>query len=77
MIKVGAALTGGGLMLATMGMALAAIATMRGARAWTRQRGISPAAAALAKVEQAKHASIAGLHAWREHVGAETSGHGV
>lgn len=75
MIKVGAALTGGGLMLATLGMTLAAISALRGAMLWSRQRGISPATAAAVKMEQAKHASIAGMHAWREHAGATTDGH--
>lgn len=75
MIKIGAALAGGGLMVATVGMALAAIAAIRGATAWTRQRGISPATAAAAKMGQAKQASIAGMHAWREHAGAGMGGH--
>ena len=75
MIKTGAALAGGGLMVATVGMALAAIAAIRGATAWTRQRGISPTTAAAVKMGQAKHASIAGMQAWREHAGAGAGGH--
>lgn len=74
MIKAGAALLGGGLMLASVGMALTAVAVTRGAAAWARQREISPAALAADKLEQARHATIAGAHAWREHA-AMANGH--
>lgn len=67
MIKAGAALLGGGLMLASVGMAITAIAVTRGAAAWARQRDVSPAALAAGKLEQMRHASLAGAHAWREH----------
>jgi hypothetical protein len=74
MIKAGAALTGGGMMIATMGMAITAIAMIRGAMAWSRQRGISPAGVAAARMGQARHATMAGMHAWHEHAGAGANG---
>jgi hypothetical protein len=77
MIKVGAAVTGGGLLVAAMGTGLVAIAVMRGAMAWTRQREISPGALAAARFGQARHASVAGVRAWREHAGAMADGQGV
>jgi hypothetical protein len=70
MIKAGAALAGVGMMIAATGMALVAAAATRGAMVWAKQRDISPGALAAARLEQARHASIAGMHAWREHAGA-------
>jgi hypothetical protein len=67
MIKTGAALIGSGLMLAAAGMALAAVAVTRGAAAWARQREVSPTALAADKLDQVRHATLAGAHAWREH----------
>lgn len=67
MIKAGAAVTGGGLMVAAVGMAITSLAVIRGAMAWSRQREISPGALAAARLDQARHASMAGMHAWREH----------
>jgi hypothetical protein len=75
MIKTGAALVGGGLMLAATGMALAAVAVTRGAAAWARQREVSPTAMAADRLEQIRHATLAGAHAWREHTAASTDGH--
>ena len=75
MIKTGAALIGGGLMLAAVGMALAAAAVTHGAAAWARQRDVSPAALAADKLDQVRHATIAGAHAWREHAAASSNGH--
>lgn len=72
MIKTGAALTGGGLMVAAVGMGLAAVALARSAMIWSKQH--DAAAVLAAKLEQAKHASAAGVHAWREHVDAEVDG---
>lgn len=74
LIKTGAALVGGGLMVASVGMALTAVAVTRGAAAWARQHEISPTALAADKLEQARHATIAGAHAWREHA-AMANGH--
>jgi len=73
MLKTGAALTGGGMMVAAVGMAMSAVAVTRSIMAWTKEHDISPSAIAAAKMEQAKHASIAGMHAWREH--AAVDGH--
>lgn len=70
MIRVGAALIGGGLMLATAGMGLTAIAVTRGVALWARQREISPTAVAAGKFDQVRHATIAGANAWREHAAA-------
>lgn len=75
MLKIGAALAGGGMMISTIGMAISAIAVTRSVRVWTRQHDISPAAIAAARLDQAKHASIAGMHAWREHATAGADGH--
>jgi hypothetical protein len=70
MIKTGAALAGGGLMVAAVGMALAAVAVTRGAAAWARQREVSPAALAAEKLDRARHATLAGAHAWHEYAAA-------
>ena len=70
MIKAGAAVTGSGLMVAAVGMALTSVAVIRGAMAWSRQRDVSPAAMAAARLDRARHASVAGVHAWREHAAA-------
>jgi hypothetical protein len=67
MLKIGAALTSAGLMMASAGMGLASITVARAAREWLRQRDVSPAAVAAAKLHQAKHASVAGVHAWRDY----------
>ncbi|MEY9934985.1 hypothetical protein ABH926_009656 [Catenulispora sp. GP43] len=73
MIRTGAALIGGGLMLAAAGSAMAAIAVMRGVAAWARQREVSPTALAAGRFDQVRHATVAGAHAWREHA-ASTNG---
>ena len=65
MIKAGAALASVGMMLATVGMGLASAAVARAANDWMRQRDISPAAAAAAKLQQARRATSAGAHAWQ------------
>lgn len=73
MIKVGAVLASAGLLLATAGMGLASAAVARAARDWMRQRDVSPAAAAAAKMRQARRASAVGAHhAWHDftHAGA-------
>lgn len=67
MVRVGAALIGGGLMMATAGMALSAVAVTRAVAAWARQRDVSPTALAADKFDQVRHATLAGAHAWREH----------
>jgi hypothetical protein len=74
MIKTGAALAGGGLMVAAVGMALAAVAVTRGAAAWARQREVSPAALAADKLDRARHATLAGARAWHEYAGS-ANGH--
>ncbi|MBR7829131.1 hypothetical protein KDK95_22680 [Actinospica sp. MGRD01-02] len=65
MIKVGAILTGAGMLLATVGVGLAGAAVARVARDWMRQNDFSPAATASAKLHQAKHATLAGARAWQ------------
>lgn len=77
MIKTGAALIGGGLMLASVGMALTAVAATRGAAAWARKREVSPAALAADRLDRARHATIAGAHAWREHAAVSADRRGV
>src|SRR5258708_5361700 len=74
MIKTGVALTSAGLLLATAGMGLASAALTRAARDWMRQRDISPSAAAAAKLRQARHASVAGTHAWHAYPHAGSNG---
>ncbi|NUP47405.1 MAG: hypothetical protein HOW97_08830 [Catenulispora sp.] len=75
MIKTGAALMGGGLMLAAAGMALTAITVIRGATAWARQHEVSPTTLAADKFEQVRHATLAGAHAWREHAADSGDAH--
>ncbi|GAA1960245.1 hypothetical protein [Catenulispora subtropica] len=75
MLRAGAALAGAGMMVAAVGMALTAVAVARSLRTWTKQHDISPTALAAARLEQARHASIAGLHAWHEHAPALVDGH--
>jgi hypothetical protein len=66
MIKIGAVLTSAGMLLATTGMGLVSLTVTRAAREWMRRREISPAAVAAAKLQQARSASAAGVHAaWR------------
>ena len=72
MMRAGTALIGGGLMIASVGMAMTAVAMTRAMAAWARQRDFSPAALAAEKLEQMRHATLAGAHAWREH--ASTNG---
>lgn len=74
MIKFGAALASTGLLLATAGMGLASVALTRAARDWMRQRDISPTAAATAKLQQARHATSAGAHAWHAHANGAAAG---
>jgi hypothetical protein len=76
LIKIGAALTSVGMMLATAGMGLASVAVTRATRDWLRQRELSPTAVAVAKLNQAKSASAAGMHAWRAY-SDEDSANGV
>ncbi|NUR61701.1 MAG: hypothetical protein HOV87_24030 [Catenulispora sp.] len=74
MVRAGAALIGGGLMIAASGMALTAVAVTRAVAAWARQREVSPTALAADKFDQVRHATLAGAHAWREHA-ASASDH--
>ena len=73
MLKAGAAITGSGLLIATVGMGLTSLAVIRGAMAWSRAREVSPAAMAAARLDRARHASVAGMHAWREHAAANSA----
>ncbi|NUR29713.1 MAG: hypothetical protein HOV83_28335 [Catenulispora sp.] len=70
LMKAGAALAGGGMMLAATGMSLIAVAVTRAATAWARERDISPTALAVDNLGHAKYATLAGVHAWREHAAA-------
>ena len=74
LIKAATTLTGAGLMLAAVGMALAAAAVTRGAMVWTRQREISPAALAAERLDRFRHVTMAGRDAWREHAAASPTG---
>ena len=73
MLKAGAAITGSGLMIATVGMGLTSLAVIRGAMASSRAREVSRAALAAARLDRARHAWMAGMHAWREHAAANSS----
>ena len=75
LVKIGAALTSAGMLLATAGMGLVSVAVTRAAREWMRQREISPAAVAAAKLHQARSASVAGVHAWHDY--SDDGAHGV
>ena len=70
MVRAGTALIGGGLIIATAGMALTAVAVTRAVAVWARQREVSPTALAADKFEQVRHATLAGAQAWREHAGS-------
>lgn len=70
MVKAGTALIGSGLMIATAGMALTAVAVTRAVAAWARQRDVSPTALAADRLDRVRHATLAGAHAWREHAGS-------
>jgi hypothetical protein len=72
MIKAGAVLASAGLLVATAGMGLASAVLTRAARDWMRQWDMSPAAAAAAKMHQARRATTASAHAW--HSNGATAG---
>ena len=74
LIKAATGLTGAGLMLAAVGMALAAAAVTRGTMVWSRQREISPAALAAERLDRVRHATLASRDAWREHAAASATG---
>lgn len=75
-LKAGAVLASAGLMLATVGTGLIGLALTRATREWMRRRETSPTAAAANAVRQARHATSAGAHAWRDYQSAGVNGHG-
>jgi hypothetical protein len=77
LVKVGAVLAGAGMMLATAGTGLLGLALSRAAREWMRQREVSPTALAAGKMRQARHASVAGAHAWKNYPVAASNGAGA
>ena len=74
MIKVGAALVVAGLLMTTAGTGLAGVAVTRAAQDWMRRRDVSPAAAAAAKMRQARRGSAADAHAGQGHAHARPNG---
>jgi hypothetical protein len=66
-IKTGATLMGGGLLIAAVGMTMTAVAVMRRTAAWARQREVSPTALAADQLGRVRHATLAGAHAWHEY----------
>jgi len=74
MVKAGAMLAGAGMMLATAGTGLVGLAMTRAMRQWMSQREVSPSAMAAERMRQARHASMAGAHAWRSYQMAGANG---
>ena len=65
MLAVGAVLTGTGAMLALVGTAIAGTALVTAGRGWVQQLETPPSELANRTLRQAKHASRAGMDAWR------------
>ena len=65
LLAVGAVLTGTGALLALVGTALAGTALATAGRGWVRQLETPPSELANRTLRQAKHASRAGVEAWR------------
>ena len=66
---VGLATIGG--VLGFAGMALGGAAVLAAVRDWVGQLEVSPREVAMHKWQQAKQASLAGAHAWKEAVPAD------
>jgi len=65
LLAVGAVLTGTGALLALVGTAIAGTALATAGRGWVRQLETPPSELANRTLRQAKHASRAGVEAWR------------
>ena len=65
LLAVGAVLTGTGALLALVGTAIAGTALATAGRGWVRQLEPPPSELANRTLRQAKHASRAGVEAWR------------
>ena len=65
LLAVGAVLTGTGALLALVGTAIAGTALAAAGRGWVRQLDTPPSELANRTLRQAKHASRAGVDAWR------------
>jgi hypothetical protein len=66
MLTTGAALVTVGGLLGFVGMALFGTAMYAAARDWVQHMEVSPRELAAQKWRQAKEASLAGAHAWRD-----------
>jgi hypothetical protein len=66
LLTVGAALTGTGALLALVGTVIAGTALAAAGRGWVRQLETQPVELANRTLRQARHASRAGVDAWRE-----------
>ncbi|WP_377272637.1 hypothetical protein [Peterkaempfera sp. SMS 1(5)a] len=65
LVTAGAVLIAGGALVALAGMGLAGFALATAGRRWVRQLEVPPSERAAAKLRQARHASLAGMEAWR------------
>ena len=70
LVRAGAVLTAAGAVLAWTGMALGAFAVFTAGRRMIRAMDVPPTQQAVAKWQQAKEASRAGVRAWQEASGA-------
>jgi hypothetical protein len=66
LLRVGGALAGSGMLLASAGTALIGFTVAKAARDWVRQLERSPSAMASDKLQQVKGASNAAMQAWRD-----------
>jgi hypothetical protein len=66
LLTTGAGLLAIGGLLGFAGMALAGAAVLSATRQWVGQMEVSPREMAALRWRQAKQASLAGAHAWRE-----------
>ncbi|WP_055586796.1 hypothetical protein [Peterkaempfera griseoplana] len=69
LVTAGAVLTAGGALVALTGMSLVGFALATAGRRWVRQLEVPPSERAAAKLRQARHASLAGMEAWRAAAG--------
>ncbi len=65
LLAAGAVLTGTGALLALVGTVIAGTALAAAGRGWVRQLEVPPGELANRTLRQAKHASRAGVEAWR------------
>lgn len=65
MLRIGGAVAGAGMILASAGTAVIGLSLAKSTRDWVRQLDRSPGAVASDKLHQARDASKAAMDAWR------------